>query len=144
MSPDRDLVFKHLSEIESAVAVLEKHRSVTLGDLEGSVELRWTIERGLQVVIQNILDVSAHILASDFKNDWDDYKSLIEKLGVCKIIPSDFAEELKGMAGFRNVLVHEYLQVDLAIVQKVLRTQLDRFRRFGHYVVQYLDKVKSG
>jgi uncharacterized protein YutE (UPF0331/DUF86 family) len=144
MSPDRDLIFKHLSEIEAAVAVLEKHRSVTAGDLERSVELRWTIERGLQVVIQNMLDVAAHILASEFKNEWDDYRGLIEKLGVHDVVPSIFAQELKGIAGFRNILVHEYMEVDLAIVEKVLKTQLDTFREFAQYIVQYLDKPKSG
>ena len=144
MSPDRDLIFKHLSEIETAVAVLEKHRSVTAGELERSIELRWTIERGLQVVIQNILDIAAHILASEFKNEWDDYRSLIEKLGVHDVVPSIFAQELKGIAGFRNVLVHEYMEVELAIVEKVLKTQLDTFREFARYIVQYLDKPKSG
>ena len=140
MSLDRTLILNHLTKIEAAVAVLEKHRMVTARDLERSVELRWTLERGLQVVIQNILDVSAHILASQFKNDWDDYRSLIEKLGVHDVIPVSFAEQLKGIAGFRNVLVHEYMQVDLEIVEKALRTRLNTFREFARYIMQYLDK----
>ena len=34
------------------------------------------------------------------------------------------------MAGFRNILVHEYLEIDRHLVYRVLNDDLDDFERF--------------
>jgi len=35
----------------------------------------------LEILIQNLLDIGAHLLASEIKNDWEDYVEIIVKLG---------------------------------------------------------------
>jgi uncharacterized protein YutE (UPF0331/DUF86 family) len=139
---DDELIAKQVAEIERALGILETHQTVTARDLERSVELRWTLERGLEVVMQSALHIAAHLLASEFKNDWDDYTSLIGKLGVHGVIPADFAEKFKAMAGFRNILVHEYVDIDLSVVERVMREELGSFRTFVRYVMEYLERTK--
>jgi len=39
-------------------------------------------------------------------------------------LPADLAATLRDMAGFRNVIVHGYQDVDLAVVEDVLRNHL--------------------
>jgi uncharacterized protein YutE (UPF0331/DUF86 family) len=137
---DREIISKEIESIERALGVLERHRNVKKDDLERSMELRWTVERGLEVTIQAVFNIAAHLLAADFKNDWDDYTSLLEKLGVHSIVPMDFADKFKAMAGFRNILVHEYAEVDLTILAGVLNNELDAFRRFVAYVLKHMEK----
>jgi uncharacterized protein YutE (UPF0331/DUF86 family) len=137
---DREIISKEIESIERALGVLERHRNVKKDDLERSMELRWTVERGLEVTIQAVFNIAAHLLAADFKNDWDDYTSLLEKLGVHGIVPMDFADKFKAMAGFRNILVHEYAEIDLNILAGVLNNELDSFRRFVAYVLKHMEK----
>ncbi|NLJ69058.1 MAG: DUF86 domain-containing protein [Firmicutes bacterium] len=40
------------------------------------------------------------------------------------------------MAGFRHLLVHEYLTIDFAQVYAILQDHLDNFRKFAHCVVE--------
>jgi uncharacterized protein YutE (UPF0331/DUF86 family) len=42
------------------------------------------------------------------------------------------------MTGFRNVVVHEYLTVDPAIVERVLKYGLADFEQFIEYIYDYL------
>ena len=44
------------------------------------------------------------------------------------------------MAGFRNVIVHGYLDVDLDIVHRLLNERLDDFAEFGRRVSAYVDE----
>jgi uncharacterized protein YutE (UPF0331/DUF86 family) len=137
---NKELIAKHIEQIETALIVLEKYREIKAADLERSLELRWTVERGLEVVMQGVFDVAAHILASELKNDWDDYTTLLEKLGVHGVVPNEFAQKFKTMAGFRNILIHEYSQVDFRVVEKVLREQLNSFHEFVGYIVNYMER----
>ncbi len=139
---DRELISKKLEQIEQALGVLEKRHTLTASELELSIETRWSIERGLEVIMQAVFDVGAHLLAADLKNDWDDYTGLIEKLGVHGVLPTAFAQKFKAMAGFRNILVHEYLEIDLHVVEHVLNHELPSFREFVRHVMRYLQQSK--
>jgi uncharacterized protein YutE (UPF0331/DUF86 family) len=54
------------------------------------------------------------------------------------VIPDDFAQRLVGMAKFRNVLVHLYLEVDLQRVYSYLQHSLDDFVLYARYIGEYL------
>ncbi|WP_235551420.1 DUF86 domain-containing protein [Neomoorella thermoacetica] len=42
------------------------------------------------------------------------------------------------MAGFRNILVHEYGKIDLKKVADIMNNHLNDFRQYARYIVQYL------
>ena len=47
----------------------------------------------------------------------------------------------RPIAGFRNVLVHGYLQVDLSVVEEILKTKLDELEEFARRVEAYLARA---
>ncbi len=70
--------------------------------------------------------------------DAADYAAAIDRLAELGVIPADFSTRLRRIAGFRNVLVHGYLELDLAIVEGVLRDGLADVERFGGYIDDFL------
>lgn len=48
-----------------------------------------------------------------------DYTDIIDKLGERNVIPSEFAKNIRGMAGLRNILIHEYTYIDLRKIQNI-------------------------
>ena len=135
---ERDLIEQHLQNMEEALARLKLYEDLSLEDLASDLGLQWILEKGLQVLIQNLLDIGAHLLASAFKNDWDDYSQIIEKLGIHGVIPGSFAEKIKGMAGLRNILVHDYLRIDLERLLEFVQFRLEDFLAFMRFVREYL------
>ena len=76
------------------------------------------------------------------ENQWEQPASSREAilaLGAHEVIPELFADEISGMAGFRNILVHGYISIDRAIVYQSL-DKLDDLRDFQKYILEYLDK----
>ncbi len=51
-------------------------------------------------------------------------------LAYHKILPRGLSERLAEMAGLRNVLVHEYLDVDLEILYRAMTEELVDFKEF--------------
>lgn len=137
---DRNVVRRHLLALDEALAQLAGHAGQPIEALTSNLDERWAVERGLQLCVQNVLDLATHLVASAGR-DVPDYTSAIEQLGQLGIIPLELARALRPLAGFRNALVHGYLGLDLTIVHAVLNQQLDRVRELAAAVDSY---VSSG
>ena len=53
-------------------------------------------------------------------------------------MPPEFADKFRGVAGFRNVLVHGYRGVKLERVHELLHSGLDDFAEFAKHVERFL------
>jgi len=58
-----------------------------------------------------------------------------------KVIAPELADRLKKMVGFRNLAVHQYRDLDLAIVEAVISKNLDDLLEFARLIhAQMVDK----
>jgi len=131
-------VTRKLQELEECIRQLRKLQGYSYDEVVDDMEKIWAIERGIQVSIQIIIDVGNYILASIGENHVEDYTKIFDKLGQHGVLPSEFALEIRGMAGFRNILVHRYTEVDLKRVYHVLQNRLDDFMKYIEYIESYL------
>ena len=82
------------------------------------------VEHTLQLAIQATLDVASHVVSDQRLGEPRANRELFELLARGGWIDEALAGVLVQVAGFRNVLVHGYEDVDLAIVEDVLRNHL--------------------
>lgn len=137
------VVRRHLGAIRDALVALRRHARRTSAELRTNTELRWALERGLQLCAQNALDVATHLVAAAGR-EAPDYATSIDRLAEAEVLPREFAARFRGVAGFRNVLVHGYLEVDLNLVQQALAERLEDFERFATFVEGYLERTPTG
>ena len=139
MVADIEILRKKLAEMDTYVNELQKLQTYSLDELRGNLTNLWSVAHGLQLVIQIILDVGNHILA-DRGIKALDYTEVIDLLGQEKVIPREFAVKVRGMAGFRNVLVHGYSSLDVKKVYEILQKNLADFSQFALYIWSFLDQ----
>lgn len=53
-----------------------------------------------------------------------------ELLQKAKIIPRELGDILKSMVGFRNIAIHNYTKLEMAIVESIIENHLDDFKHF--------------
>lgn len=70
------------------------------------------IERNFQVLAQAVIDIANRIISLENLEKPRDYHEAILRLGQGGIVPVDFARKLAPLAGFRNILVHDYLDLN--------------------------------
>lgn len=136
MSPgkvDVAIVRRHLLALDAAVRHLRRHLGRPLALLQTDVDESWSVERGLQLCAQGCLDIATH-LAAAAGEDAPDYATAIDRLVGLGVLDPDFAARFRAIAGFRNVLVHGYLEVDLARIHSLLNQHLDDFVTFAEQV----------
>jgi uncharacterized protein YutE (UPF0331/DUF86 family) len=135
--PDSAVVRRHRLAMQAALQNLQRHQNSTLAELQLNLDQLWAIERGLQLIAQNALDIATHLVAAA-GFDSVDYTTAIDRLVTIRALSPEFAARFRGIAGFRNVLVHGYLEVDLMLVQRVLCERLPDFTEFAQSIERYL------
>ncbi len=134
------IIRRHLAALRESLQVLAARSDVSLEELNADTELLWVVERGLQLCAQNALDIATHIAASRGR-DVPDYASAIDELGRLGVLDREFVLEFRNVAGFRNVLVHGYLDVDLNVLHTLLHDRLGDFESFAARIETYLENL---
>jgi uncharacterized protein YutE (UPF0331/DUF86 family) len=81
------------------------------------------------------------LLSAHFGAVADDYEDILEKLGRHGVIDSELRQELAGLGGFRNVLVHGYLDLDRDRVAEAHRKAPELFGLYRLQVERWLGEV---
>jgi uncharacterized protein YutE (UPF0331/DUF86 family) len=136
---DRHVVQTRLAKIREYVALLRRiRRLASERQFTRDPLIYGNAERYLQLAIQAVLDVSHHIVADKELGLPQDSKEVFELLATHKVISRPLAKKLVPMAGFRNILVHEYLEIDRRRVYRALGAELGDFERFVKAVSRLL------
>lgn len=135
-----------LETINSKIKELQKNlillKSVSLNinkdNLKEDMIKYWGIERGIQICIECVIDISNVIISTLDIEKPDTYKECILVLGNEDIIPQRFAKQISNMVSFRNILVHDYMKIDEEIIINVLKNNLDDFAKFMNYINKWI------
>jgi uncharacterized protein YutE (UPF0331/DUF86 family) len=111
---DPDLVAKKLAFIETRLRELST--LARLDRIREDLKEERFVEHTLQLAIQAALDVASHIVSDERLGEPATNRELFDRLVVGGWISHELAAKLGDMAGFRNVLVHGYQDVDLDVV----------------------------
>jgi len=137
---DKELIIKKLQELNRYLKELEDSKNISLDEFHSSIGKQWMVCHGIQLSIQSLIDIGNHILAALGENQIEDYSDIIDKLGERNILPSEFAQSIRGMVGLRNILVHEYARLDIKIIYDILQNQLEDFYMFTKHINQFLNR----
>jgi uncharacterized protein YutE (UPF0331/DUF86 family) len=125
------IVAKRLGRLREYVALLRKLRCRSREEFIQDPFVIGNVERYLQLAIQVVLDISNHIVADNRLGGVEEYRDAIRLLGENGYVEPDLAQRLMPMAGLRNVLVHDYLDVDRDRIYTFVQDRLEDFEAFA-------------
>lgn len=129
-----------LQRLEEYLKGLREHQKVTEDELENSDVLLTYVERKLQLAAQACIDLGNHLISHFGFETPKDYKEIFEILAKEGVISKNLCSNMKKIAGFRNILVHDYLSIDVRKVAEVLSSGLDDFDDFSTAIVGFFKK----
>ena len=119
---------------------LRTYRQLSYDEVVADRNYQSMIRYAMQTAIQCVIDIANHLLiGGDFEQP-SDSRSAILGLGRHSLLPQDFAQELAGMSGLRNVIVHRYMTVDDELIYRFLQRCVTDFETFSQYIVAYLQE----
>jgi uncharacterized protein YutE (UPF0331/DUF86 family) len=131
---------QRLAKLEDVVGKLQEIAGVEHDDFVGDYRRQWLAERGLELAAQAVLDIGNHILAGEFGESATEYEGIVEGLRARQVLSAALAKRLRGLGGFRNVLVHGYLGIDPEKVYAALQRSASDFTDFEAELIAWLDR----
>lgn len=103
------------------------------------------VERLLERIVMRAVDVNEHLLSElaspDARCARLSYRDTFLMLADLGVYPADFAERIAASAGLRNILVHDYNDLDRSILHRSIGACL---RDYASYVEQVEEFIARG
>lgn len=139
----KESIEQRLKKLRELYRFFDLYKSITFERLQEDVTLSLAVERASALAAEIIIDVFAHILSSECNIFPDTYEETIRLSYRNKIIPEKLYKDIKGLGGYRNILIHEYLALDYNEVYKNFKKLVKVIPSFEREILLYIDRRGS-
>lgn len=84
----------------------------------------------IQRACEAALDMGQHLIRKHKLGIPQSSRDVFALLATANFLPAELAEKMKKMVGFRNIAVHEYQRLQLAVTEHVITQRLDDFNQY--------------
>lgn len=133
-----EIIRKRLNKLDEYLSILHGLQKYSFEEFIHDPEHYGSAERFLQLGIEAIMDMGNHVIADlalGVVNWYSDIPAILAEKGY---INSELKERWTRMIGFRNILVHEYTDIDRRIVYEVLQHRLGDLEELKRVFAQFL------
>ncbi len=136
-----EAIEERLKELDEILHELNKYRDITWEAFRADLSQRWIVERGLIAAAAIIFDIADHILAGRWGFYAETYEESLSALHDKRVISPELYQQIRGLGGFRNILIHRYLGVDPREVFENFGKGLVVFPQFAQEILNWLGKL---
>lgn len=141
---NKDFIKRKVSLIEDELVHLKEFSEYSFEEIVSDFKKQAIVERLLERVITRALDINQHLIAELYKEEMSppkSYKETFSELVELEVYPKDFAENISKSVGTRNILVHEYDEVDYSKIYSSVSDCLKDYRKYCDYILKFLEKI---
>ena len=137
---DETLILRKLSELDTYRKQIEEYQGIPVAEYEADWKTQRIVERTLQLMIELCADIGNHIISEQELQVPKSYADIFEILSQSGMISNELAATMVRMAKFRNIVVHQYTEVDATIVVEILNSHIDDFIDFKKEIIHHLEQ----
>jgi uncharacterized protein YutE (UPF0331/DUF86 family) len=131
-----DVLLNKIAIIERCLTRIDEEYRGREGELETNFTRQDSIILNLQRACEASIDAAMHLVRVNKLGIPQESREAFDMICETGIIDEHLRDRLKAMVGFRNIAIHDYRKLTLAVVRSILETRLDDFRAFGEAVLR--------
>ena len=145
----KDFVQRKLQLIAEDLGQLLHFKDLTLQELRDDFVQAAAVERILERMVMRAIDVNEHLL-SELSTGAEDritrlsYRDTFLRLSDLGVYPKDFAERIAKSAGLRNILVHDYNDLNREVVHASIQSCLEDYHAYTEYLRAFVHQSSEG
>lgn len=123
-------IARHLEQLQVFLERLHILQGSSREALLSDWQIQTMVERSLHLAIEAVISVSEQLIAALSLPTPQSGRAAVAALAEARIIQPDLAAELQQAVAFRNILVHQYTDIDYDIIYDVLHNKLVHIEAF--------------
>lgn len=105
--------------------------------------LRAAVERWLQIAVEGAIDLAHSVVAHEGWTPPDTARAAFVTLAAHGVVPLDLAQRLGSAAALRNLLVHDYAEIDLVRLAAIVRDDLGDLRALAAALAPWIGREQD-
>ena len=122
---DQEIFSRRLDALDVYLERAKRLGKVSTAEFTSTPGIHDLAERYLHLATEAALDLANHWIADQALRTPESNRDTFSVLEESGELDANLAERLRGWAGFRNVLVHQYATIDHAIAYRAIHEDLD-------------------
>jgi uncharacterized protein YutE (UPF0331/DUF86 family) len=140
-----EFVERKLQLIVDDLGQLLAFRDTSYGDLVADPIRLAAVERIVERMVQRAIDVNEHLISTlstgeEARTTRVTYPETFLRLADLGVYDADFAQRIARSAGLRNILVHEYNDIDHRILHQAIPDALEQYHAYVNAVRAFLER----
>lgn len=137
---DKTLILRKIAGISEYLDQLMEFSDITVESYSSEWKTQRIIERTLQMMIEVCADIAGHIISDSGYRIPKTYSDAFKILGEHGILDETLSHKMEQMAKFRNIVVHQYDEIDATIVVDILQKHLSDFNDYKDAILKRLEE----
>ncbi len=118
---------------------IREKRVVSLEEFLADLDCQESILFNLQMAVQNCIDIAAHIISEEELGIAGSTNEMFYILQENEYLSPQLTENMVAAVGFRNLVVHEYGNIDLRQVYQIAHQDIDDMEGFLKAIIKKCD-----
>jgi len=138
-------ILAQLQTLDEALLAWQRYASeIPFEKFASEKDTQYMVCHAMLLAIQASIDLATGMAVMKTPRRPDTYRETFHVLGNARIIPEDLAGEMSRLAGFRNILVHEYTALDVHQVYRILINDATTMVAFRNRVKEFVKENRAG
>jgi len=137
---DKNFVQENIKDIQETLKLIESFKKYELNQIVSDFHLYGSLRYAFIELIGRAVDINQHIIKEKDGEVPQDYAETFKILAKINVLEQDFANKLSKSVGLRNVIVHEYEEVDDKLLYNSIDIALEQYPRYCQAILEFIKK----
>src|SRR5690606_23485163 len=136
--PSRDVVVQRLDRIQDLLAQMRDIGVPAAEQLRDDLVTRYALERLATLIVDAATALNSHITSRLIQRVATTYAESFDLVAEAGVLEHAFARRIRTSAKLRNLLIHDYADIDYEVLSSTLSQLIDDYETYRRQVARWL------
>lgn len=131
---DVEVIKQRLNQLSTSINKIERFKEISLEEFLKDDIIQDVVEYNLFIAINMMIDIATHIVVDNNMGSPETLGEAFNVLNKEKYLNDEETKVYRNMVGLRNILSHEYINIDKKIIYRILKNNLIDIKKFVIFV----------
>ncbi|MGJ0848114.1 Uncharacterized conserved protein YutE, UPF0331/DUF86 family [Tissierella praeacuta DSM 18095] len=129
-----EVIKQRLNQLSTSLNKIERFKEISLEEFLKDDIIQDVVEYNLFIAINMMIDIATHIVVDNNMGSPETLGEAFNILNKEKYLNDEETKAYRNMVGLRNILSHEYINIDKNIIHSILKNNLIDIKKFIIFV----------
>lgn len=134
---DHNIIVKKINAIRHNMKRIEQYKDIPLEQFLKNDDMKDIVAHNFFIMLQHIIDLGTHIISDENMEEPVFVSDIANILVKENVLDDNLVKPMKSMIGLRNIIAHEYGDIDFKIIHKIITSSIKDVNLILDCIIRY-------